>query len=244
LRLLRPRLSNKEYRAANTCLRDAARPLSATRDAAVLRKAFQRIQTGMRGAGLRREIGETERLLSEEQSRAHEQLSSRHGVPHSRRLLEEARARSSRFHLGNHGWSIIGAGVRRVYRHGRKALRAVNSTPSDTAFHEWRKQVKYLRHELELLRPIWPGPLDTLTRQLEFLGDRLGDDLDLVVLRAKLTAPGSPLQSSRGLIARLDREKVALRRKALKAGARIYKSSPTSFCSRLRQHWRDWRDSR
>jgi CHAD domain-containing protein len=247
LRLLRPRLSHKQYRAANTRLRDAARPLSAARDAAVLRKALQRIQTGRQNAGIRREVMEVERMLAREQSNAQHRLVSRDGVPHSRRLLKQVRARAARFHLGRHGWSTIGAGAGRVYRQGRKALQAVHCAPSDAAFHEWRKQVKYLRHQLELLRPIWPGALGTLTRKLESLGDQLGDDHDLVVLRAKLTAPDSPLQAgaaSRALLGKLDREKAALRRKALGAGARIYQESPASFCCGLRQHWREWRKSR
>jgi CHAD domain-containing protein len=127
--------------------------------------------------------------------------------------------------------------VRLVYRRGRKALKAVNTTPSDTAFHEWRKQVKYLRYQIQLLRPMWLGPLDALTRGLHALGDYLGEDHDLVVLRAKLMARGVPLRGipgCRALFTRLDRKRVALRRKALRVGIRIYEQSPASFCSRLR----------
>ena len=47
--------------------------------------------------------------------------------------------------------------MRQVYGRGRQALQAVNTSPSDTALHEWRKQVKYLRYQVRLLRPIWPG---------------------------------------------------------------------------------------
>lgn len=247
LRLLRPGLPNKQYRAENSRLRNAARPLSAARDAAMLRKTFQHIQTGARTGGIRSGSRQIDQILAIEQSGAHRRVASKDGVPHSRRLLREARARTSRFHLGKHGWSTIGEGVRRVYRQGRKTLQAVTKAPSDTAFHEWRKQVKYLRYQVQLLRPIRPGPMDALMRELHSLGDCLGDDHDLVVLRARLTAPGSPLQGNSGgraLFQKLDHERAGLRRKALKVGARIFAQPPASFCSRLRQHWRSWRGSR
>ena len=247
LRLLRPSLSSKQYRAENARLRDAARPLGAARDAAMLRKTFQHVHTGVRAAGIRAGSREIDQILASEQSGAHRRVASKGGVPRSRRLLREARARTSRFHLGKHGWSTIGEGVRRVYGQGRKALKAVTAAPSDTAFHEWRKQVKYLRYQVQMLRPIRPGPMDALTRELHSLGDCLGDDHDLVVLRARLTASGSPLQGNsrlRALVDKVDHQRAGLQRKALKAGARIFKQPPAPFCSRLRQHWRNWRSLR
>jgi CHAD domain-containing protein len=132
-----------------------------------------------------------------------------------------------------------------MYRQGRKTLQAVHTAPSDAAFHEWRKQVKYLRYQIQLLRPIWSGPLEALAGELRGLCDYLGEDHDLVVLRAKLTANDSPLTNEpgcRALLATLDRKRVTLRRKAMRVGGRIYKESPALFCSRLRQHWKDWRD--
>ena len=247
LRLLRPALSNKQYHAENARLRDAARPLSAARDAAMLRKTFQHIQTAVRAAGIRSSSRKIDQILASEQSGAYRRVASKDGVPRSRRLLREARARTSRFYPGKHGWSTIGEGVRREYHRGRRALKAVTKAPSDTAFHEWRKQVKYLSYQVQLLRPIRPGPMAALTRELYSLGDYLGDDHDLVVLRARLTAPGSPRQGNsavHALLEKLDHKRAALRRKALKVGARIFAQPPAPFCSRLRQHWRNWPGSR
>lgn len=231
LRLIRPGLSNKQYRAENVRLRDAAKPLSAARDAAVLREAFQRIQTHLRGG--RDGAAEVERMLVNEQLKAHRQVTDGPGVPRSRRLLREARALTFSWHLDQDGWSTIGKGVRRVYRQGRRALQALHAARSDAGFHQWRKQVKYLRYQLELLRPIWPAGLAALARQLHTLSDRLGDDHDLVILRSRLTAYP-------GLLSKLDHERAVLQHQALAAGARLYKASPTQFCSKLRRYWRVW----
>jgi CHAD domain-containing protein len=246
LRLLRRELPNKQYRSENRRLRDAARPLSSARDAAVLRKAFQHISAAARGGSPRHPSFEMDRALANEQSQAHRQIASGAGIPHSRRLLHQAREQTSDWHLGKKGWSTIGAGLRRVYRRGRKALQVVQSAPSDTAFHEWRKQTKYLRHQVQLLRPIWPRPVGALIRELHALSNHLGEDHDLVVLRSKLTAKDSPLQGKsgrQGLLSRLDRERTLLQRKALEVGTRIYEEPPATFCSRLRHHWRQWRET-
>jgi CHAD domain-containing protein len=247
LRLMRTGLSDKHYHAENRRLRDAAKPLSAARDAAVVRKTFQHIQARACVPGLREEALEIERMLAGEQSSAHRQVADRRGIPRSRRLLQKSRARASRWDLHKEGWSTIGAGLRLVYRRGRRILRAVRSKPSDTGFHEWRKQVKYLRHQIQLLRPTWPGRLNTLARELHTLSDQLGDDHDLVVLRTKLTAKGLPRaaklarQARQAWLASLDSHRADLQRKALAMGMRIYEESPVLFCSRLRQHWREWR---
>lgn len=244
LRLLRAGLTDKQYRTENRRLRDAARPLSAARDAAVLRKAFQHILPRRRGARLPQDALATDRMLAEEQVLAQRRISGDQGIPHSRRLLRKARGHAARWHLDKEDWSTIGPGLRRVYRNGRKEFLAVRHAPSDAGFHEWRKQVKYLCHQIQLLRPVWPGPLDSLAGQLHTLSDYLGDDHDLVVLRSKLTAKISSRsdKSTRWpRFTRLDRERSELQRKALERGIRIYEQPPGLFCSRLRQYWRQWR---
>jgi CHAD domain-containing protein len=243
LRLLRSGLSVKQFRTENRRLRDAARPLSAARDAAVLRKIFQHLQPRRGGVHRLEEALEIERMLADEQVRVHRQVYGGQGIAHSRRLLRKARGQASRWDLNKGGWSTIGPGLRRVYRGGRKALQAICHAPSDAGFHEWRKQVKYLRDQIQLLRPVWPGSLDSLARQLHALADCLGDDHDLVVLRSKLTAKSSARSGKstrQPMLKRLVRESSELRRKALERGIRIYEEPPPRFCARLRTYWHEW----
>ena len=239
LRLLRQGLSSKQFRSENRRLRDAAKPLSEARDALVLRKAFEHILAGTRGRGLRHDSLEVDRVLANDQLKAHRRVASRGGIPHARRLLHKAHAKASGWRLSNDGWSTIGAGLGRIYREGRNSLKAVEKAPSDTAFHEWRKQVKYLRYQIQLLRPISPGPMEACAKELHRLSDYLGDDHDLVVLRAKLSDVGSGARQA--LLAKLDHKRASLQRKALQVGARLYAEPAGLFCSRLRQCWRGWR---
>ena len=69
-------------------------------------------------------------------------------------------------------------GGQRIYRRGRRALAAAHEKPTVEHLHEWRKQVKYLRHQLELLRPMKAIVLEPFVERAEQLGDILGDDHD------------------------------------------------------------------
>ena len=101
------------------------------------------------------------------------------------------------------------------------------------AFHEWRKQIKTLWYALRLLEQRVPVDLQ-LTELLE---EWLGDDHNLVVLRARVAANGRPdlgqarLRRVRQLVAERQQE---LRRKALNVGARVFSERPKAFERHLR----------
>src|SRR6266702_1111934 len=73
-----------------------------------------------------------------------------------RKALEQVHDRASHWHVAPKGWSVLGWGMKRVYAAGLRALSKVQQHPSVANLHEWRKQVNYLWHHLELLAPLWP----------------------------------------------------------------------------------------
>lgn len=109
--------------------------------------------------------------------------------------------------------------------------------------HDWRKQVKYLWHQLQILEPSWPGLLGELASQAHKLADHLGDDHDLAVLRQKITsnADAFETQDRDALLAMLDRRRKQLQDKAFKLGARMFEEKPRRFTTRIGRYWRLWR---
>ena len=55
--------------------------------------------------------------------------------------------------------------------------------PEPTAFHEWRKHVKDLGYQMQILRNLWPPVFKRLKGELDTLGDLLGKEHDLTVMR-------------------------------------------------------------
>lgn len=248
LRLLRPAVSSRVYERENAALRDIARPLSAARDARVLLDSLDRLAR-LYGGPARHSIPTAFR-----RQLAREQITSRRSVKHhySERAMPIRRLRAAQKHilaarLSAKGWEEIGAGLGRVYHAGRKAMKQAQKTPSPECLHEWRKQAKYLWHQLQLLEQMAPGPIGALADQMHKLSDYLGDDHDLAVLREKVTTHGDKFPAPGGssaLLALIDRCQDRLRARAFFVGRRIYDDSPADLTSRFARHWRRWSKQR
>ncbi len=109
------------------------------------------------------------------------------------------------------------------------------------SFHEWRKQVKYLRHQLEFMTPMWPGVLAEMAEQAHKLSDDLGDEHDLTVLRDKVQQHRDVVAADvDGLLALIDGRRRDLRAKAVSRGKQLYEEKPRAFAQRVHGYWKNW----
>jgi CHAD domain-containing protein len=244
LRLLRDSLGSRLYRRENAALRDAARPLTAVRDAKVLTATVDKLADSANGhldAGV---SGKLKQSLQDTQREVRRRvLEDKDSIAAARQSLEHTFQRIKESPIGRHGWSVLGAGLKRVYRGARKAFAKARDNPSTANLHEWRKQTKYLWHQLQMLEPIWPGVLEPLTDQLHRLTDQLGDDHDLALLREKLQQEPSllPERTAADVFVKLiDRRRTELEKQALTLGSRFFADPPKQFTNRLHCQWRIW----
>jgi CHAD domain-containing protein len=245
LRLLRDAIGKSEYTRENAALRDVARPLSQVRDSKVLLDTLEKLNERFDNACRGLPVDELRRALNHERRKLrHEVLGQASGLRPGISTLRKVRSRTRRWDLDSKDWSVIGCGLRRVYASGRRALLAVESEGSPECFHEWRKQVKYLRHQLEFLEPVWPGALCELAQEAHKLADDLGDEHDLTVLREKAREhgdAGSPELSA--VLALIDRQRSELRDNALSRGRQLYAEKAGVFATRLRGYWDNWHEA-
>ncbi|HMC41339.1 MAG TPA: CHAD domain-containing protein, partial [Acidimicrobiales bacterium] len=151
---------------------------------------------------------------------------------------ERVLARVGRWPLRDNGWSSLDEGLESVTRAGRKAMAEAEDSGGAEAFHEWRKQVKYLRHQFRLLRQVWPGVLDAMESTADDLGEQLGADHDLAVLRERVeTGPVLPRATSEALLRRIDARRADHQRKAMTLGHRLYAEKPSWLTHRLGRLW-------
>jgi CHAD domain-containing protein len=245
LRLIRKGIAAPAYRRENATLRDAARPLSAVRDARILLDSLDRLEK-LYGSPAERSIPVALRraLQGEQREIRSNSASSRATLTKSRQRLTAARQRISRLPLRNDDWATLEKSLQRTYRQARANMKAARSDPTPEKLHEWRKQAKYLWHQLQMLEPLWPGLIGELADQTHKLADYLGDDHDLAVLRAKaveqdklFAEPGGPGP----LLALIDRCRKQLQAKAFVLGSRLLDEKPAGFAARFRRHWQQWR---
>jgi CHAD domain-containing protein len=242
LRLLRDGLGKATYTRENAALRDVARPLSQVRDSKVLLDTLEKLNDrfGRKCRGLA--LDGFRRALNRERQALRRQILGR-AAPLKAQVtaLRRIRSHAKDWHLGKHDWPVIGRGLERVYGKGRRALSAAETEGTPECFHEWRKQVKYLRHQLEFLTPVWPEVLRELADEAHKLADDLGDEHDLTVLRQKAQAHQDTLANDFSiLLALIDRRRIELREKAVIRGRQLYEEKTGTFVIRVHGYWDNW----
>ena len=244
-RLLQPALPRAVYRHVNKRLRAAGQPLGAARDAAILVITLDRLFKACGGAAAASTVQVFRRALVQSRNAVkHDVMTEPTGIALSRQALRSAHQRIDDYSLEKRGWSALGKGMRRVYGRGRRMYRRARSDRRAEHLHGWRKQVKYLHHELAFLRPLWRGHIRRLADATDELSERLGVDHDLAILRAQVITHGRTFSSAAQqaeIIAVIDREREHLQSAAFMLGARIYAQKPADFSTRCDGYWHKWR---
>ena len=115
--------------------------------------------------------------------------------------------------------------------------------PEETAFHEWRKRVKDLGYQMQTLRDLWPPVLKRLRSELDKLGDLLGKEPDLTVVRnalLKRAESGIRKDDLRALLGLVEQREFELQAEAQTIGRRVYAEKPRGFVRRMRVYWETW----
>ncbi len=137
-------------------------------------------------------------------------------------------------------FEAIGPGLHATYSSGRRRMVTAYTKPSGDNFHQWRKKVKSLRHQMEFLVPLWPEVIGGLVLTLDRLGFILGEDHDhadlLDLLRARPDMCPNPRERS-VFFALVTQRRAELRVAAEILGRRVYAERPGSFESRFGEYW-------
>lgn len=236
LRLMRDGMEPAAYSRDLARVRDAARPLGPLRDAAVMLEVLPQFVEGSQTAAA------LARVLKAERVRLRKAL--RHGtqLEDIRRSLRQVVARLRDWPPPAQG--NLCNGIRRIYRRGRTVLLQIESDHTAENMHEWRKQVKSLGDAVRMLaapahggKPV--AQLQHIAAAAAAVAECLGDDNDLAVLAARITARSAQAggsmnkASSDELLARIGRLRKKLQRKALMRGRVLYQQPPGVFARRV-----------
>jgi CHAD domain-containing protein len=255
LRMVRPVIGDKVYRAENEALARASRLVAPARDGKVLVDAVTRLRAryghllapGTFGGIEERLRHRHERMLARVVDDADllRQVSAIIYKARSRYAAWPTEPDDSRFgpRIIANSFRSIGEGIGQTYERGRRSMNLAFRSPTPEHFHEWRKQVKYLRHQMEIVSPLWPEVIGGLALSLEHLGDVLGDDHDqseLIRLTAAIPELAPDPDERNLLIALSNLRRRELEGAARVMGGRIYAEGEPQFRSRLKAYWSAW----
>jgi CHAD domain-containing protein len=242
LRLVRGSLSNPEmYASENACFRDAARSLSALRDAEALLEAYDKLIEGCVDSADRPQFGSLRRELAHQGEPLGQQIQD---PAESLRLFHEmmtdARGRAACWHLGGDGFTAIVRGLGRTYRRGRRARTEAYRDPTGDNFHDWRKRVKYHWYHCRLLRDIWKPVMSARIGELDKLATLLGDYHDLVVLRRRvedLASEVDDVELAQRVLDVIERRQEEIRLGAHPCGRKLFAEKPKHLRRRFEAYW-------
>jgi len=232
-RLVRPELGGDLYRAENARYRDAGRLLSGPRDAEVKLETL---------AGLRERSGELGPGIDEWLAALREERDlARTPLGRAIAAVELAPERIAAWPLSTDSWKLVGPGVDRAYRRGRREIRRAVEDPSGPAMHGWRKRAKDLWYQLRILREAIPDSLSESLGLADQLAEALGDHHDLTLLRDDLLRRELPLTRRPTVVTAIAARQDELAARAFDLGEALYARKPKSFRRKLRRGWEEWR---
>jgi CHAD domain-containing protein len=212
----------------NEAIRDAAARLAHVRDADAVSETYNHFRRHASDGVSRRVLHEVRQvltrrrqLLSSEESHVKSQLES--FIADMTTALSRLNTRA----IELDGPADLMLGFARSYRHGRQAMKACRRSPSNDAFHTWRKWSKYQLYQTRLLKPYLKNSFKHRMVDLKRLGKLLGIDHDLAVLRNELVE-ASDFKSVRtlahfgDLLQAIDRRRMQLQMRSLKLGKQLY----------------------
>jgi len=239
-------LGDKVFRHEWACYRDAGRLLAGARDAAVVAQTLDSMVSRF-SSGLPHEPFASERRLLTDlrDARLKMMIEEEGALEQVSETLILAAERVAAWPVKRTGFTALRGGVKRSYRAGREGFRNVVRHPSPTHFHTWRRPVKLLLHQLQILTPIWPLVLHAHAEELHTLSDRLNENHDFDLLRQALESQIETQPRDRDSLAAL----IGLRcrefeAEALPLGERLFSERPREFTRRIGCYWRVWERSR
>ena len=236
LRLIRPAVDPAFFNRENGRLRTAAGLLSFVRDTEVARGTLKEIPVSNQA-----DQDAVHSVLLGFENRAESPSHLAQNIVEVRRRLEQTRRNFHRLRLRGTDRKIVEAGLRAVYRQGRKRMKVAIGQGRDNAFHRWRIRAKNLYYELEFLEPVWPKELHQMLSRLSRLQNGIGLDHDVAVLRAWLKKTPEAFggnEAVRRVIACLDGETRELRQASVPLGQKIWRQKPRRFAYKVARHWR------
>lgn len=239
LRLARGALPADRRARENARLRDTARTLSGVRDAEVMVQTVENLSQRFTGQLPARTFAAARQglLQSAASQQARAEIPELAGAAVA--ALIELRGEVDGWEVTEDGWTVIGAGLRRTYRRGRRAFRDAQKDASTERLHAWRKRVKDHWYHLRLLTGVCGPIVGGAAQDADRLSDLLGDDHDLGVLLEILTGSSADLKAVDvdSLVPLIEYRREELQAEAWTIGHRLFAEKPRRFERRLRRLW-------
>lgn len=244
LRLLQPVTDVEAVKRENARLREVGQSLSGFRDTFVAGQTFQNIFED----AAPRQMKDAARLLGVKPHSAKSKDDLTTALKVAAKSLRRTADEIRRLPISARGWAAIAPGLEKSYRRARRDYKKCAKHGAGhlgACFHEWRKRVKDLGYQLEILSNLPDQEVQRLRKDFRRLGALLGDDHDYLVFAERVRereAHYEDLANFRPVRKRLKRRLKELRAKEFALAETMFADKPSIWITRLFDHWRGWKN--
>jgi len=222
--------ANRDNRLVH--VRDTARLLAGARDADVMAAEARRLHVRADGVARDATARLAERLEADARAAHAEALPIATVLSRLRAAEADARSLPTRFEAGR----LLAEALTASYRRGRRDWRAIDDGASTDTLHDWRKRVKQRRH-LSALAPVTTAATTRAVQaDLDDLGEILGEEHDLALLRRMIETSSVLLAPSEGrdaVLALVAERRRKLKKVAIGLGEELYGAKTRTFAEDL-----------
>lgn len=232
LGLLRESLGRDTYREEDASLRQISRNLAGKRDAEALEKTLKHLQRRFFSGKPSALVQTVKESLAAQERRAMANLKRSNAISAGLVALQEMETKTAGWMVADYGWKELRHAVKRSYKRTRVAYQEAHDAPTPGRLHRWRRRAKELWIHVRLLRRVCPTLMEELAQDYDVLGEFLGTDRDLFLLREALEERREALQNDSALetlYELIDLRREELLDAAFDLGARLHEDSPSDF---------------
>ena len=241
--LIRPVISEADFKQETERLKKAAERLAFSRDLTVARQTVGRLLRALPEQQDAAPFKLLQRSFARQAPVQHPAAKREKALQLAASDLQETKRFLQQLRLLSERWAALEPGLREVYRKGRSRMRRALREGGDQDFHDWRTEAKYLYYQLLMLASIRPKRMGKRVKRLRALQNKLGLDHDLIILRHFLLEAPERYGGSwavEQVMPRLNRQSKELRKQCLALGQMLFRQKPGKFVERLGQHWQEW----
>jgi CHAD domain-containing protein len=217
LRLVRPAIGDAVWKDHDAALRDVGRGLSEMRDRDVLRQTVEKLKSNA-PATLKNALGAIGKQLADGETgdAVPAPAEARRRLVETAALLDAVSARLRKLHVPGSFETAVEPGVEKGHAKARRLLDEVRQAPAPETLHELRKAIQVHWRHMVVLSAAWPEVTKGRAAEARTVSNLLGEDRDLILLEAYVTANAGGLTKSAVMAIR---RAIASRRRAIAAEA-------------------------
>jgi len=182
LRLIRHEIGIEKYQELNIFYRETGQKIALLRDDTSMVELLENFKENIKSPELQKVIQKSIRLAKKKREKEFADFYKNKKGAQLNKSLSGKMAALKQANISGNPEIFIMQSVGKVHRDTIKRMKQAEKEGSNEAYHNWRKQVKYLMFQMMILKNAWPKFFDAYIDELDKLQKLLGSLHDLNIL--------------------------------------------------------------